>query len=98
MTEKNITKELVDVYQQKSNQLKKKEKLVQKNIVKKNTLFKVLEKKIDIQSSLLINNKNAVKNYGIAIDKSRENNRSQGKFYETSNGFLMIRDRPQSKQ
>ena len=59
-----------------------------------------IERKIDIESSLLINHKNQPKKAIKTNDAvpRRTANRSEAKFYETSIGFSNARERPQSKQ
>lgn len=58
-----------------------------------NRVEQPLEKKIDIESSLLINHKNQPKKGGKASDivPRRTANRSEAKFYETSIGFSNAR-------
>jgi hypothetical protein len=59
-----------------------------------------LEKKIDIESSLLFNQKNHTRPTVKPAENTvrKPSNKSEGKFYDTSVGFTHCRDRPQSKQ
>jgi hypothetical protein len=55
-----------------------------------------LERKVDIESALLINQKNQPRT--TENGHRTTSNRSEGKFYDTSVGFTYGRERPQSKQ